>query len=163
LDTSNNRVFVGLALNLRMLAFSAAVAAFTCLLFGLLPAWRAPRGAPATAMRTGGPGGPSGRGRNGVRRAPVTAQVARSLVLLVGGVVVVRSLQNILKVQPGFRPEGVISVNIDLGPKYPKEQREATFTQLEEVLKRQPEVISFGSIGITPLSGSGWNQTARAD
>ena len=54
----------------------------------------------------------------------MTAQVALSLVLLVGALLFVRSLQKLLDVQPGFRPEGIVAVNIDISPaKYPKERR----------------------------------------
>ena len=44
------------------------------------------------------------------------AQVALSLVLLVGALLFVRSLQKLLDVQPGFRPEGIVAVNIDHQP-----------------------------------------------
>jgi predicted permease len=163
LDTSYNNVFVGLSLDLRMLGFTAAIAVATCLLFGLAPAWRATRVAPASAMRGGGRGTTAGRERYGLRRALVTAQVALSLVLLVGAVLFVRSLNNLLKVAPGFRPEGVISVDIDLGPKYPKAQRDAMFAQLQEQLSHVPGVVSVGQVAMTPLSGSGWNQSVHPD
>jgi putative ABC transport system permease protein len=163
LNTSNNPVFVGLALDLRMLGFTAGVAALTCLLFGLLPAWRATRVAPAAAMRTGGRGVTSGRERYGLRRVLVTGQVALSLVLLVGAVLFVRSLQNLLKVQPGFRPEGIVAVDIDLGPRFPKEGRAAMFGELQERLRHQAGIISAAQILMTPLSGSGWNNSVRPD
>ena len=58
----------------------------------------------------------------------MTAQVALSLVLLVGALLFVRSLQKLLDVQPGFRPEGIVAVNIDISPaKYPKERRLAVY------------------------------------
>src|SRR4029077_15175294 len=116
LSTANNPVFVSMGPDLRMLGFTAAMAVCTCLLFGLLPALRATRIAPAAAMRAGGRGTTAGRERYGLRRALVTAQVALSLVLLVGALLFVRSLQKLLDVQPGFRPEGVGAVNINLGP-----------------------------------------------
>ena len=104
-----------------MLGFTAAMAVGTCLLFGLLPALRATRIAPAAAMRAGGRGTTAGRERYGLRRALVTAQVALSLVLLVGALLFVRSLQKLLDVQPGFRPEGIVAVNVDISPaNYPE-------------------------------------------
>ena len=115
LTTANDPVFVGLALDVRMSSFTAAIAVGTCLLFGLAPALRATRIAPAAAMRAGGRGTTAGRERHGLRRALVIAQVALSLVLLVGAVLFVRSLQNLLGVQPGFRPEGVVAVSVDFG------------------------------------------------
>ena len=96
LSGPNNQVFVGLGLDLRVLAFTAAVAVGTCLLFGLLPALRATRIAPASAMRAGGRGLTAGRERFGLRRLLVVAQVSLSLVLLVGALLFVRSLQKLL-------------------------------------------------------------------
>jgi predicted permease len=164
LSTQNNPVFVGLALDLRMLGFTAAMAVATCLLFGLLPALRATRIAPAAAMRAGGRGTTAGRERYGLRRALVTAQVALSLVLLVGALLFVRSLQKLLDVQPGFRPEGVVAVNIDISPaKYPKERRPVVFGDLLEKLRAQPGVVDAAEVGMTPISGSGWNESVRPD
>jgi len=163
LTTANDPVFVGLGLDLRMLGFTAGVAATTCLLFGLLPALRATRVAPAAAMRSGGRGLTSGRERNGLRRTLVTAQVALSLVLLVGAVLFVRSLQNLLAVQPGFRPEGIVAVEADLGRAFPKERRAQTFLELEQRLAAQPGVASVSQVGMTPMSGSGWNESLRPD
>jgi putative ABC transport system permease protein len=164
LNTEQSRVFVGLAPDLRMLAFTAVVAAGTCLLFGLLPALRATKIAPAAAMRAGGRGLTAGRERHSLRRALVTGQVALSLVLLVGAVLFVRSLQKLLSVDPGFRPEGIVSVDIDIGPaKFAKERRPVVFRELQERLAAQPGIVSVAQIQMTPLSGSGWNQTVRPD
>jgi len=163
LTTANDPVFVGLTPDVRMLGFTAAIAAATCLLFGLAPALRATRIAPAAAMRAGGRGTSAGRERHGLRRMLVTAQVALSLVLLVGAVLFVRSLQNLLAVQPGFRPEGVVAVSADFGHTLPKERRLQTFRELQDQLGAQPGVVSVAQVGMTPMSGSGWNNSVRPD
>jgi putative ABC transport system permease protein len=163
LTTSNDPVFVGLGPNLRMLGFTAGVAAATCLLFGLLPAMRATRVAPAAAMRAGGRSVTAGRERHSLRRALVTAQVALSLVLLVGAVLFVRSLQNLLAVQPGFRPEGVLAVNADFGRGFPKDRRLQSCRELQERLAGLPGVVSAAQVRMTPMSGSGWNNSVHAD
>src|SRR5260370_20452741 len=166
LSTPDNPVFVGLQLNLdlRMLGFTAAMAIGTCLLFGLLPALRATRIAPAAAMRTGGRGMTAGRERHGLRRALVTAQVALSLVLLVGALLFVRSLQKLLDVQPGFRPEGIVALNVNITPgTYPKERRAVGYAGLLERLRAQPGVVSAAQVNMTPISGSGWNEGVRPD
>jgi predicted permease len=153
-----------MGLDLRMLGFTAAMAVATCLLFGLLPALRATRVAPAAAMRAGGRGTTAGRERYGLRRALVTAQVALSLVLLVGALLFVRSLQKLLDVQPGFRPEGIVAVNIDISPaKYPKERRLEVYRDLLGRLRGQAGVVSAAEVGMTPISGSGWNESVRPD
>ena len=164
LSTEQSPVFVGLAPDLRMLGFTAAVAAGTCLLFGLLPAVRATRIAPAAAMRAAGRGLSGGRERYGLRRALVTAQVALSLVLLVGALLFVRSLQKLLDVQPGFRPEGIIALDVDTAPaKYPKERRPGVFREVQDKLRGVPGVVSVAQVGMTPISGSGWNESVRPD
>jgi predicted permease len=164
LTTQQNPVFVGLGPDLRVLGFTAAVGAGTCLLFGLFPAVRATRVTPSAAMRAGGRGMSAGRERYGVRRVLVTAQVALSLVLLVGAVLFVRSLQKLLSVQPGFRAEGIVAVEIDLGQaKYAKERRLALFRDLQEKLGTMPGIASAAQVGMTPISGSGWNQSVRPD
>src|SRR3954465_8109114 len=163
LTTSSDPVFVGLGPDLRMLGFTAAVAATTCLLFGLLPAMRATRVAPAAAMRAGGRSVTAGRERHSLRRALVTAQVALSLVLLVGAVLFVRSLQNLLAVQPGFRPEGVVAVDADFGRGFPKERRMQSFRELQDRLGSLRGGVSVAQVNMTPMSGSGWNQSVRPD
>ena len=113
LSTPGDPVFVGLQIDFQVLAFMAAVGIGTCLLFGFLPALRATRIAPSSAMRAGGRGITTGRERFSLRRALVVAQVAMSLVLLAGAMLFVRSLQKLLAVDPGFRPEGIVAVSGD--------------------------------------------------
>ena len=164
LSSPDNPVFVGLQLDLRVLAFTAAVAVGTCLLFGLLPALRATRIAPAEAMRAGGRGLTSGRERFGLRRALVVAQVALSLVLLVGALLFARSLQNLLAVNAGIRPEGLTTVDVDLKQAhYPKERLEVVHRELLEKLRSTPGVVSAARALLSPLSGGGWDENTWAD
>jgi hypothetical protein len=147
-----------------MLGFTAAMALGTCLLFGLLPAIRATRIAPAAAMRAGGRGLTAGRERFSLRRALVVTQVSLSLVLLVGALLFVRSLQKLLTTDVGFRPEGIVSVDFDLSqPKYPKDRIRLVCRDLLEQLRTLPGVLSAAEVGFTPVSGSGWDQRAWAE
>ena len=113
LTTERNRMFVGLGLDWRVLGFTAGTAILTCVLFGLAPALRATRVAPAAVIRATGRGLTAGREKFGLRRLLVVAQVAMSLVLLVGSLLFVGSLRNILAIDPGFRPEGIVAVRVD--------------------------------------------------
>src|SRR5262249_47297197 len=99
LDTREPRWFVPLPFDLRLFAFTAGLAALTCVLFGLLPALQASRTDPIEAMKSGGRGVTGGGARLSVRRSLVVAQVALALVLLVGSLLFVRSLRNLLTVE----------------------------------------------------------------
>jgi predicted permease len=163
LTTTNNRLFVGLGIDWRVLGFTATLAVTTCLLFGLLPALRATHLAPASAIRAGARGTTAGRERFGLRRALVSTQVALSLVLLVGALLFVRSLQKLLAVDPGFQSEGILAVSLDLRrPNYPQERRPVVYRDLLERVSTRPGVLSAAQVGMTPMRG-GWNQTVRPE
>ncbi len=164
LSTSGNTLFVDLGLDLRVFGFTAALAVGTCVLFGLLPALRATRVAPASVMRASGRGLSAGRERFSWRRALVVSQVAMSLVLLVGALLFVRSFRNVLAIDPGFRTEGIIAVNIDFSrAHYNKERRRVEFHEMLQRLSARPGVMSAAQTLFTPVSNSGWNDMARAD
>ena len=112
LSTSNDPVFLDLAPDWRVLGFTAGLAVLTCLLFGLLPAIRATRMEPGAVLKSGGHGMTAGRERFSLRQALVVAQVALSLVLVAGALLFSRSLGNLLTVDAGFRPEGVLAANV---------------------------------------------------
>ncbi len=164
LTTEGNRMFVGLGIDWRVLGFTAAIAIATCLLFGLAPALRATQVSPASAMRASGRGLTAGRERFSLRRALVVAQVAMSLVLLAGAMLFVRSLQKLLAVDPGFRPEGIVAVSVDYrAAHFPKDRILEVRRQMLEKLRVRTGAISAGEISMTPVSGSGWDQTTWAD
>jgi len=118
-STPGTPLFVSLGLDVHVLGFAAALAVSHC----LLPAIRATRIAPASAMRAGGRALSAGCKRFRLRRILVITQMALSLVLVVGALLFVRSLQKLLVVEPGFRPEGIVEVDLDLWrPQYSKER-----------------------------------------
>ncbi len=161
LTNDQNRLFVGLSIDWRVLGFTAGVALLTCLLFGLAPALRAAAIAPASAMRAGGRGLTAGREKFSLRRALVVAQVAMSLVLLAGALLFVRSLQKLLSVDAGFRPEGIVAVEVDYrSANFPKEQIPEVRRETLESLRRRTGAIYAAQVDMTPVSGSGWDQNA---
>lgn len=164
LTTPENRMFVGLEFDWRVLGFTAALAMVTCLLFGLAPPLRATQVAPASVMRASSRGLTAGRERFSLRRALVVTQVAMSLVLLAGALLFVRSLQKLLAVDPGFRPEGIVAVSVDYrAAHFPKERITEVRRQTLEKLRVRTGAISAGQVDMTPVSGSGWDQNAWAD
>lgn len=164
ITTGQNPLFVELGLDWRVLAFTSGLALTTCLLFGLLPAFRATRVSPMTAMRSGGRGSTAGRERSGLRRALVATQVALSLVLLAGSLLFVRSLRNLLTVDAGFQAEGVMTVSLDYGrAHYTADRRPALLREIGDRLAAIPGVLTSAGVGWTPVSGSGWDNQIGPD
>jgi putative ABC transport system permease protein len=160
LESPDTPTFLSLSWDWRVLGFTAALAVGTCLLFGLVPAIRSTLLSPAAAMRASGRTVTAGRERFGLRRALVAAQVALSLLLLVGALLFVRSFQKLVTTNAGFRREGVLAVQIDFGKaSYPEAQRLAVCRTLSERLAAIPGVVSAAQVGFTPISGSGWDNS----
>jgi predicted permease len=161
LTTERNRMFVGLSLDWRVLGFTAGIAVLTCLLFGLVPALRATRVAPASVIRASGRGLTAGREKFSLRRLLVVAQVAMSLVLLAGALLFVRSLQKLLAIDPGFRPEGIVAVSVDYrAAHFPKDRILDIHRQTLEKLRERTGATSAGQVDMTPVGGGGWDQNA---
>jgi predicted permease len=161
LTTERNRMFVGLGVDWRVLGFSAGTAILTCILFGLAPALRATRVAPAAVIRSTGRGLTAGREKFSLRRLLVVAQVAMSLVLLVGALLFVRSLRNLLAIDPGFRPEGIVAVRVDYRAAHmPKDRMLEIRRRTLEKLWQRTSAISAAEVDMTPVGGGGWDQNA---
>ena len=159
LSPDNSPLFVDLAFDWRVFAFTAVVAALACLLFGLAPAVRATAGSPASAMKLGGRGASEGGERFWLRRALVVAQVALSLVLIVGALLFVRTFRNLATVDGGFRADNVLVVTMDFRrAEVPEASRRALYSDIVERLRAVPGVVDAAEAFIVPISGSGWNQ-----
>jgi predicted permease len=165
LRTYFSRWFVNLAPDWRLFAFTAGLAGLTCLLFGLLPALQAARTRPIEALKAGGRGlAGSGAGRPAVRRALVVCQVSLSLVLLVGALLFVRTLRNLLTLDPGFQRDRILSTTVDFWPlRLPKEARVAFKRELLERIRAIPGVTAAAGVWVVPASGNGWNESIAVD
>ncbi len=96
-----------------VLLFTLATAVLAGAVFGLFPVAKLGAANLVNALKEGGRGGSAGRDRHRVRNALVVSQVALALVLLVGSGLMVRSLQALRDVDPGFRdPEQVLTVRL---------------------------------------------------
>jgi len=164
LSTQDSPYFVDMPLDLRLLAFTAAVAILTCALFGLLPAVQASTTDPIEAMKAGGRGVAGAGAKLSVRRALVVSQVALSLVLLVGALLFVRSLRNLLTLDAGFRQDHILSIRADYTrARVPSEQRAAFRRELLERVRAVPGVAAAATANIVPLSGDGWNDDVTVE
>jgi predicted permease len=88
----------------------------------------------------------------------VVAQVALTMLLLVGAGLLGRSFVGLLGVEPGFRPEGVVALNVSLDTSEGMGGKAAQFYgQLLERLEALPGVVAAGGTNSIPLTGTGNN------
>jgi predicted permease len=104
-----------LTFDARLIAFAAAASILTGVLFGLLPAIRMSRVDPYEAIKTGGrvAGAAERSGRFPLSKVLVIAQVALSLILLVGGMLFLRTFRNLLTIDTGYDREHVVTARFD--------------------------------------------------
>jgi predicted permease len=144
-----------LGTDMRVFLYFVGVAVVTSIAFGLAPAFRMRHTAPVDAMKTNGRGNSGGRERYTFQQLLVVAQVSVSLVLLVGAMLFVRSFWNLLKVDPGFRREGVLIAFVDLNKlELPRERYEPAERELLEQVRSLPQVQSAATTTHLPFNGS---------
>jgi putative ABC transport system permease protein len=144
--------------NWHILGFASGVAIANGILFGLAPALQ------TTAIggsRVITDGTRATRSRHRFLSSLVTAQVALAMLLLVGAGLFGRTLQNLLNVDPGFRREGVLVVNLDGQREGYRGARLSEFYRaLLQRVRQLPGVVSASISSHTPLSGSTWSEAA---
>ncbi|HWP41819.1 MAG TPA: FtsX-like permease family protein, partial [Blastocatellia bacterium] len=143
--------------DLMVLAFTAAVAIATGLLFGLAPARQAYRLGLEAGLREGMRGGTSASARR-TSSALVAAQFALSLLLLVGAGLLLKSFQRLISVNPGFQTDNILTLSLSLPDKKygTAEQSVRFFESLVERVRGLPGVEAAGLIagGLAFSSGS---------
>jgi putative ABC transport system permease protein len=143
-------------MDLRVLGVAAALTMVSALLFGVGPALRACRDVDAASLREGVRAGASGA-RARLRRALVIAEVGVSLVLLVSSGLLLRALVRVQGRDPGFRPEGVLTLRTSLPlPRYARTADRARFYQ--QVLfeaRALPGVTSAAYTSFLPMAFGG--------
>jgi len=156
LGNPRDPLFLNFKPDWHMLAFTIGLTCLNCVLFGLAPALRATRIAPADAMRSAGRSVSTGRRGFGFRQILVVAQVALSLALLAGALLFSGSLRNLYAVDAGFRRDGILAVNLDLSRlKIPVARRIDFKHDVLQKLSAIPGVAAAVESGILPLSGGG--------
>jgi predicted permease len=156
--TSGVNIFmidVNLEPNWHVWTFTAAVAVVTCILFGLAPAISATRGAAGDAMKSGGRGASDARSRFDFRRVLVVAQIALGLVLVVAGLLFVRTFQNLVRTDAGFSTEGVWDLTVDPQHAHVATADAQAFTaDLVRHVRAVPGVEAAAVAHVMPMSGS---------
>ena len=147
-------IAVDLALDWRVVAFSTALAIVTGLLFGLVPAFQAARTDLVSTLKVDAGSGGVRRAR--LRQAFVVAQVAMSVLLVVCGLLFVRSLQHASDIDPGFDATNADAIALDFGL---AGYDDAVGLQAAEALlvrvQTLPGVRSATYARVLPLTGSG--------
>jgi predicted permease len=143
------------AVDTRVLAFTAAVALATGLLSAFVPAWQLTRRDAHDALKTGASRGNSSAGDSRIRRLLVMSEVALALMLLIGAGLLMRSLSGLRSVDPGFDPSNVLtaSLNVPQAKYATPEQRNQFFDRALQNVRALPGVVSAGWIDTLPLQG----------
>jgi putative ABC transport system permease protein len=144
-----------IGVNRTVFLFTLAISVFTGIVFGLVPAWQASKPDLNEGLKESGRGSSGGPRRQRVRAALVLTEVALSLVLLIGAGLMMRSFSRLLAVDPGFKPDHVLTAFVSLPvTKYPKRQDQAAFfDRLLDRLQNLPAVSAAGVVSDLPLFG----------
>jgi putative ABC transport system permease protein len=143
-----------LGINPTVLLFTLGLSLVSGIVFGLAPALQMSKPNLNDSLKEGT------RGTTGtshlLRSSLVVFEVALSLVLLVGAGLLIRSFLSLLKTDPGFNPDHVLTMNLVLpGAKYKDETARAAFyNDLIQRVKAQPGVQSAAVVNYLPLGGS---------
>jgi predicted permease len=135
--------------------FTLLVSVATGVLFGLAPALQASRTDPREGLHSGGRAATSTGHQNRLRNALVVSEVALACVLLIGAGLMLRSLLNLLHLDPGFQQEHVLTAKLSLPhERYKTEESAARFYQgLLSGLQPLPGVESAGLGSDLPWTG----------
>ena len=146
-----------ITLNIPVLLFALGISVLTGLLFGLLPALRTARTNPNVSLKQGGRSiGHSGWAR--ASRSLLVAEVSLALVLLVGAGLMLRTLQQLTRVNPGFDAANLLTVRFQLPNNIStNERRLAFFRECRMRLEALPGVRSASFVMSLPLQGASWN------
>jgi putative ABC transport system permease protein len=152
-------------ISLPILMFAAGLTLLTTMLFGILPAWRAAAVAPHSAMRSGAMGSLGGKRQRTMRNSLVVAEVALSLMLLVGAGLLIRSFQKLSGIDPGFDSSNVLTFSIAIPEIHYKDAGQIN-TFFDDVMARfraTPGVESVGTINMLPLGSDRFSSSFYVD
>jgi predicted permease len=148
--------------DLRVVGFTFAVALLTGLVFGLLPAWQSSRPALTSTLKNESTTVTAGHPRARLRKGLVVAQVAFSLLLLIGAGLFSRSLSNLRSLDPGFQADRVLTFAIDASLNgYSQERIRTLVAQIQERLGSLPGVKQAGLAENGMVTGAAWSSTIK--
>jgi predicted permease len=147
---------LSLGLDAPVIGFSVLLIALVGLGVGMIPVVAMRRANMAQVIREEGRSGTQGRGPRLMRRVLVTSQVAFALMLLIGAGVLLASFDRILNIDPGFRPDNVLTGTVSMpASRYEDDAAlRATTDRLLERIRAVPGVEAAGATTTLPFSGS---------
>ncbi|HLK35093.1 MAG TPA: ABC transporter permease, partial [Terriglobales bacterium] len=144
------------ALDARVLVFTAIVAIIASLLFGIAPAWEATRTELASTLKELGRAGGGAAGSNRLRAGLVIAETAIGVVLLAGAGLLLRSFQQLIHVDPRFNPHHLLALDFNLPvTRYSQEKKIQFYDQILPRLNGLPGVTAAAGAWPLPFSGDG--------
>jgi len=158
LSSEGDFLQLDLTLDSHTFAFMAAVAATTCLIVGLVPALRSARLDPGETIKAGGRGLTADRNHFSAQSLLVVVQISISVVLVAGALLFVRSLRNLMTLDPGFRAKGILLVSFDMKRlKLPAAQLKPFDRQLLDEIRSVPLVEAAATTSNVLIGGGMWS------
>jgi len=158
-----SQVFLDLKIDGRVLAFTIAIAVLCGLLFGILPAFRSTRVDAMSAIKEAQSQTGGGRSQSATARWVIAAQVALSLILLIGTGLFIRTFTNLLTLDAGFDVNNVLMVQTNIrNAGVAGAARVPLYGEMLAKLQTLPGVISASQCWMEPLSGGQWDNSVTA-
>jgi predicted permease len=141
-----------------VLAFAAMTGLLTGVAFGLWPAWDAARIELVEGLKESARGAVGARSGGRVRMVLVVAQVALSLVLLIGANLLIMSLIRVRSIDPGFSSDHLLTVRMTMPSRYGSERYIAFMQDTAHAVAALPGISAAGATTALPLGGAGWGK-----
>jgi hypothetical protein len=152
------------AIDLRVILFTAGLAVLTAIVAGLAPAWQALRTTVTTTLKSESGTVVGGAPHIRFRKGLVVAQVALSLLLIVGAGLFARSLANLRSLDPGFDASRLITFNVDPSlTGYSQDRVRQFYGRLTEEIAGLPGVRQVSLAQVPAMTDSAASSTVRVD
>jgi predicted permease len=158
LFVSGRDIAVSVAPDWRVLAFTCAISILACLVAGLAPALQAVRVNVNPALKE-----VRAHGHRRLGKAFIVAQLAISMVLVVGAALFVGTLIKLYAVDTGFESDGLLVVNVRTERPYPPARAIAVHSALVEQLRMLPGVSSASAAQMLPAAGGLWDRSVQVE
>ncbi|HEY3040198.1 MAG TPA: ABC transporter permease [Pyrinomonadaceae bacterium] len=142
----------------RVLGFTFGVSLLTGIVFGLLPAWAATRSGVSEGLKEGARSATAGGSRQRLRSTFVVVELAVALILLVGAGLLIKTFWNLRSVEPGFTPDHLLTMRVELPEaRYKEVEQQTRFRrQALENINSLP-AVQAAMVSELPLSGDSLN------